>query len=901
MTVTAASGLDGRSLVGSLLHGLWRRQAPTFVGSNGLALELPSNAAQATPATQPPASARGDARPISVAVQVHSLEMGGAQIAMLQLAIRLRAVGYRVAVVVQADREPPELAVPVGMEFFSLHSTHVSTSLWPLIRFARAWRPDVFISALPHNNLIAIAASLLSGCGFAVVATEHAPLGHLINHYGGWRFRVLPALLRRVYPFADAVIGASVGITDEVRHLVPGTARLRAIHNPLVDETIELLAGAPLVPMWAQDDGVPMVLGVGRLAPEKDYATLIRGFALLRARMPARLVIVGDGVERDRLEELARSLGLTHDVYLPGAVTNPYALMRRAQVLAVTSLFEGFGNVLVEALACGTPVVATDCPVGPREILGEPLKDGLVPIGDAEALALALERAIRLPADPAMLRHRASLFSAAASVRAYEEVIRDVATSRVRRLAMLPLRLVAALRPRRVRLAPRSATRSAYGPSSMIAPATGAQLAFDVPATDSFMQNASTLEFAAVPTSSASGTATDTPVSPRDAAMTRAAPLSVLIYMSDLSGGGVERLTVSLLGDFRRVGVSVMLAVHAKRGEMLPLLPPDLRVVSFGTSRTVGDLLPLARLLRRERPDIVLSSLNHNNIIALLAKAAAFSPTKVIVCQHNALSQEAAEMGSWKFRVVPMFYRLLAPLAAGFVAVSRGVADDLSRASRIARGRITVIYNPVVTDDFETRAGATVADPWLDEPGPPVFVNAARLVAQKDHDTLLRAFALVLQRMPARLLILGNGPLQAALEQLTLELGITDSVRFAGFAGNPLPYFRRAAAVVLSSRYEGFGNVLVEAMACGAPVITTDCPYGPGEIVDGGRFGRLVPPQDPRALADAFDPDLRKIWSAETLRRRASEFTVRAAAGEYRALMHRVLARPAHAPVVQPS
>ena len=877
MTVSAAPAMEARWWP----RGLWRRQASALARPDGFALDAPTDAAQpATPAIRPPGMAHGDAWPISVAVQVHSLEVGGAQIAMLQLAIRLRAVGYRVAVVVQTDRDPPELTVPVGMEFFSLHSAHVSSSLWPLVRFARAWRPDVFISALPHNNLIAIAASLLSGRGFAVIATEHAPLGHLINHYGGWRFRVLPALLRRVYPFADAVIGASIGITDEVRELVPGAARLRAIHNPLVDETIELLAGAPLVPMWAQDDGVPMVLGVGRLAPEKDYATLIRGFALLRARMPARLVIVGDGIERDRLEELARSLGLTRDVFLPGAVSNPYALMRRAQVLAVTSLFEGFGNVLVEALACGTPVVATDCPVGPREILGEPLKAGLVPIGDAEALAAALERAIRVPADPAMLRQRAGLFSAAASVRAYEEVIRAVTVSRGKRLASLPLRLVAALRPRR------SATRASA------AAKTVATLAFDAPVSDFRMQNAPSFEFSA-----AAATATATPVSPRDATAAAAAPLSVLIYMSDLSGGGVERLTVSLLGDFRRVGVAVTLAVHAKRGEMLPLLPADLRVVCFGTSRTAGDLLPLARLLRRERPDIVLSSLNHNNIIALLAKAAAFSRSKVIICQHNALSQEAAEMGSWKFRVVPLFYRLLAPLAAGFVAVSRGVADDMARASHIVRDRITVIYNPVVTDDFASRLEAEVAEPWLDEPGPPVFVNAARLVAQKDHATLLRAFALVVARMPARLLILGNGPLQPELEQLARDLGIADAVRFAGFVGNPLPYFRRAAAVVLSSRYEGFGNVLVEAMACGAPVITTDCPYGPGEIVDGGRYGRLAPPQDPQALADAFDADLRRIWSPETLRRRASEFTVRAAAGEYRALMHRVLSRPPAGPV----
>ena len=810
---------------------------------------------------------------------IQSLEVGGAQIAMLQLAIRLRAAGHRVAVVVQADREPAELVVPADLDFVSLHSPRVSASLWPLLRFARGWRPDVVISALPHNNVVAIAASLLSGLQFAVIATEHAPLGHLINHYGGWRFRVLPALLRSLYPLADAVVGASIGITEEVKVLVPGAARVRAIHNPLVDESIELLAAEPLVPMWAQNDGVPMVLGVGRLAPEKDYATLIRGFALLRARMPARLVIAGDGVERARLEDLARSLGVAHEVYLPGAVSNPYALMRRAQVLAVTSLFEGFGNVLVEALACGTPVVATDCPVGPREILGEPLRAGLVPVGDAEALAIALEQAICSPIDAAVLRQRAGLFSAAASVRAYQDVIRVVSTARVARLVTLPQRLLAALTPRSRRPVPSSGA-SAVGMAVSLA-----RLPFAVPAEGTISPASATPE----------ATLVGAPVAGEGTVEAQRPPMSVMIYMSDLSGGGVERLTLSLLTEFRRVGVSVTLCVHAKRGEMLPLLPPDLRVISFETSRTIADLLPLARLLRQDRPDVLMSSLNHNNIIALLAKAVARSRSKVIICQHNALSHEAAEMGSWKFRVVPLFYGLLSPLAAGIVAVSRGVAEDMARASRIARDRITVIYNPVVTDDFQTRLEALAPDPWLDDTAGrvPVFVNAARLVPQKDHATLLRAFALVARRMPARLLVLGNGPLHADLEALSRELGISEHVRFAGFVANPLPYFRRAAAFVMSSRYEGFGNVLIEAMACGTPVITTNAPYGPSEIVDNGRYGRLVPPQDPQALADAFDADLRSVWTAQTLQERASHFTVRSAAGQYRDLMHRVLAPPA--------
>ena len=369
--------------------------------------------------------------------------------------------------------------------------------------------------------------------------------------------------------------------------------------------------------------------------------------------------------------------------------------------------------------------------------------------------------------------------------------------------------------------------------------------------------------------------------------------LSVLIYLYDLSGGGIERLSLLLLDEFRRMDMTVTLLLHCETGELLPLLPAGTRVISFDKRRMASDVFPLMRVLRREQPDILLSSQHHNNMVSLLAAAAAAAAagrrTRVVVCQHNTLSREAAELGSWKYRIMPAVYRLLSPLMAGVVAVSAGVADDMARATGIARRRIAVIYNPVIGADFTRRASASAPEPWLDEAlnkaGPPVFVSAGRLVPQKDHATLLRAFARAVRVRPARLLILGHGPLRPELERLAADLGIAEHVRFAGFVVNPLPYFRRACALVLSSRYEGSGNVLIEAMACGTPAISTDCPHGPAEILGLGRFGRLVAPGDVAALAAALDPDLRDAFSPETLRRRASSFTVRGSAEQYRGLM----------------
>jgi glycosyltransferase involved in cell wall biosynthesis len=367
-----------------------------------------------------------------------------------------------------------------------------------------------------------------------------------------------------------------------------------------------------------------------------------------------------------------------------------------------------------------------------------------------------------------------------------------------------------------------------------------------------------------------------------------APPLRIAVYMQDLSGGGVERMTLDLIREFQANGHAVTLLLHARRGELAGLLPPGVEAVSFGTRRVLSDVAPLARWLHMCRPDVLLANLNHNNIAALLAKLRARSRTRVIICQHNALSMEAAQ--GWKYRAVPASYHLLSPLAAAIVAVSDGVAGDVSRATRIARHRITTIYNPVIAPDFEARAAEAVSHPWFDEPGPPIYVAAGRLVAQKDHASLLRGFARhCAGGAAARLMILGDGPLRAELEALSRALGVADRVAMPGFVANPLPYMRRAAALVLTSRYEGFGNVVVEALGVGTPVISVDCSFGPSEILDGGRYGRLLPVGSVEALAAAFSPSLRETWPSEVLRARARAFTVAASAARYLALMRRVL------------
>jgi glycosyltransferase involved in cell wall biosynthesis len=220
------------------------------------------------------------------------------------------------------------------------------------------------------------------------------------------------------------------------------------------------------------------------------------------------------------------------------------------------------------------------------------------------------------------------------------------------------------------------------------------------------------------------------------------------------------------------------------------------------------------------------------------------------------------------------------PHADAVIAVSQGVADDLARAISIPRQHIDVVYNPVVTARLEERAGVAVEHPWFGDGKPPVILAAGRLTPAKDYPTLLRAFAKVRNKHDCRLIVLGEGELRSVLEALVDELGIGDSVQFPGFSDNPSAWMRKASLFVLSSAWEGLPSVLIEAMACGTQVVSTDCHSGPHEILEGGRWGRLVLVGDSDALASAIGAELR-VPGSRNVRERAAHFNVENALDGY--------------------
>lgn len=297
-----------------------------------------------------------------------------------------------------------------------------------LVRYLRTERPAALIGAFPFENLLAIAARRLAGTDTCIIVTERNTSTRSTRESTKWKRRYLPALLRRQYMMADAIVAVSDGVADRVAALTGlPRERITTIYSPAVGRETLTKAVEPVTHPWFSNDGPPVVLGVGRLVPQKDFPTLIRAFAQVRAERPARLVIVGPGKEdrRDELLALARRLGCGDDVDLPGLSHNPFAYMAQAAVFVLSSRWEGFGRVVAEALACGCPVVSTDCPSGPAEILAGGRYGRLVPVGDHKAMAGAILDTLAQRPDPAPLIARGAEFSVERAAARYEALLFD--------------------------------------------------------------------------------------------------------------------------------------------------------------------------------------------------------------------------------------------------------------------------------------------------------------------------------------------------------------------------------------------------------------------------------------------------------------------------------------------
>ncbi len=300
-------------------------------------------------------------------------------------------------------------------------------------------------------------------------------------------------------------------------------------------------------------------------------------------------------------------------------------------------------------------------------------------------------------------------------------------------------------------------------------------------------------------------------------------------------------------------GYRVDLVLARAHGEYLSEIPANIRLIDLKSSRDFFSLIPLANYLKKESPDVLLSGL-HTNIIAVAAKKVAGNRhTRVFVSERNTFSARTKIFSAdLRMRLMPLLVKSLYPLADGVVAVSQGVANDLTEHLQIPRENIAVIYNPVITDELKKKARETVNHPWFSPGQPPVILSVGRLSPQKNFSLLISALAQVVETHPARLLILGEGDQRTSLENQIGALGLKQIAQLPGFLPNPYPYMKHAAVFVLSSNFEGLPGVLIEALFCNGRVVATDCPSGPREILADGAWGQLVPTGNAPALAQAI-------------------------------------------------
>lgn len=333
----------------------------------------------------------------------------------------------------------------------------------------------------------------------------------------------------------------------------------------------------------------------------------------------------------------------------------------------------------------------------------------------------------------------------------------------------------------------------------------------------------------------------------------------VAFFLPSLIGGGAERVMLNLACGFAQRGVPVDMVLAAAEGPYLAEIPPEVPVVDLKAGRVRSSIGPLIRYLRLKRPSVLLSALDHTNFAAVVSRDLARVSTRVAITLHNTPSQKFKHYPFHKKYQARHLSRYTHSKADVIIAVSSGVADDYSQLFQTPAQRIHVVYNPVVSDEVFAKANMPLDHPWFADGQPPVILAIGRLTPQKDFLTLIRAFDKVKASCQnCRLMILGEGEMRPSLEGFIKERSLQADVALPGFVNNPFKYLAKARLFVLSSSWEGLPTVLIEALAVGTPVISTNCKSGPKEILVDGKYGQLVPVKDPDILAREIVSELNR-------------------------------------------
>jgi glycosyltransferase involved in cell wall biosynthesis len=321
-------------------------------------------------------------------------------------------------------------------------------------------------------------------------------------------------------------------------------------------------------------------------------------------------------------------------------------------------------------------------------------------------------------------------------------------------------------------------------------------------------------------------------------------------FLQDLSGGGAEKIMASLANEFVERGLRVDFVLVQATGVNLKFLSEKIRIVDLRARNTYTCLPALVRYLRQSQPRVFLSSLDLTNLMALIARKISRVNTRLVIRIEIMVS--AQKRPFFKKKLEKLLLTSIYPWADDIVAISKNIAEDIKEYARISPNKIHLLYNPVITPDLLNKTREDAGHVWLKNGQPPVILGAGRLTEQKDFETLLRAFAILRKKMDVRLIILGEGERRSDLEKIVRHFDIEKNVDLHGYVENPYSFMHQSKVFVLSSKWEGLPSVVIQALACGCPVISTDCPGGVREILADGAYGDLVPVGDAAAMAEAI-------------------------------------------------
>jgi glycosyltransferase involved in cell wall biosynthesis len=359
-----------------------------------------------------------------------------------------------------------------------------------------------------------------------------------------------------------------------------------------------------------------------------------------------------------------------------------------------------------------------------------------------------------------------------------------------------------------------------------------------------------------------------------------------------LEGGGVGRFVLSLCQGFMNNGIQVDLVLARAEGEMIQDIPAGINLIALNSSRSsnfsrklklIFSLLPLFRYFRRHNPDVVFPIWYGADIFVILTLrlSSIFKRnTLVVFTVHNVSTLIGSFPSVPRQHLAKVSMWLSLRLADKAVAVSKGVAEDFSKVFHFPLEKFRVIYNPLDIEEILAKAKEPFSHKWYNK-GISVILGAGRLEEQKNFRNLIEAFSIVRKEIQAELVILGEGKERKHLEALIEEFGLEDDVDLPGFVANPFPYIKNASVFVLSSDYEGLSMVILEALTLGTPVVSTNCPSGPSEILENGKYGKLVPVGNSKALAESIVETLRNPLPKEFLQERAKDFSLDIAVRKY--------------------